>query len=207
MKNRAVISAVATALVVGLVIAGLVAVGSPATARKYKFDQERRNRISQLNYVLASYIREEGELPRSLEAISQQQMAQSGYGSDLRRDPRTGEPFEYRRLSDREYEVCATFETSSRDRRSQEFGGYPNDVAHKAGRSCFEREISDQEVESAVGMGIGEPPFPRALPPKLTPSETVRPDQPQPPPAPSDPSTRSASPEPTVSPAAEASPV
>lgn len=186
MKNRAVIAAVATALVAGLVIAGLVAVGSPATARKYKMDQERRNRISQLNFVLASYVREEGELPRSLEDINQELVAQSGYGTDLRRDPETGEPFEYRRLSDREYEVCATFQTSSEDRRSQGFG-YPNDVAHKAGRNCFDREISDQDVESAFSPNER---FPRPVGPKPSPSETERPSEP-PSPEPSEPAAPS----------------
>jgi hypothetical protein len=145
-------------------------------------DQERRNRISQLNFVLASYVRDEGELPRSLEDVNQELLAQSGYGTDLRRDPETGEPFEYRRLSDREYEVCATFQTSSEDRRSQDFG-YPNAVTHKAGRNCFDREISDQDVESAFSPNEG---LPRPVGPKPLPPETERPTEP-PPPEPSDP--------------------
>lgn len=196
MKNRAVVGAVATVAVVALVIAGLFAVGSPATARKFKADQERRNRLSQIHFVLAGHVREEGSLPGSLEEVDEEVLRQSGYGFDTRRDPATGEFFEYRRLGDRRYEVCADFETSSDDDRSQEFGPYPGDLEHDAGRTCFERRITAQDVDSAPGFE----PFPS----RVAPPATIRP--PEPPPEPTDapklgdPGTRSSSPDPSPSP-------
>lgn len=196
MKNRTVVGVVATLAVVALVIAGLFAIGSPSTARKFKADQERRNRLSQVHYVLAGHVREEGALPRSLEDVDDEVLRQSGSGFDARKDPATGEFFEYRRLSDRRYEVCADFETSSDDNRSDEFGPYPGDLEHEAGRTCFERRITDQDVESAPGF---EP-----FPPRVAPPATIRP--PEPPPEPTDapklgdPGTRSSSPEPVPSP-------
>ena len=212
MRNRAVIGGVATAVVVALVVAGLFAIGSPATARKFKADQERRNRLGQIHYVLSGTVRDEGSLPRSLEEIEDEVLVQVGYGGDVRRDPETGEFFEYRRESDREYEICATFETSSEDRRGQEFGPYPGDLNHDIGRTCFEREVTDQDVESAPAFGIEAPPS-RPLPPKIGVSETVRPaTEPTPSatatgpapgptdaPALGDPGTRSASPDPSPS--------
>lgn len=175
MKNRALIGALATALVTGLVVAGLLAIGSPATARKFKADQERRSRLTQIHYVLSGHVRQEGSLPASLEGIDDEVLRQSGYGYDPREDPDTGEPFEYRKLSNREYEICATFHSASDDRRAQEFGAYPGDVSHKAGRNCFNREITDTDVESAIVPGFPEG-IPRpGIPPKLVPSETTRP--------------------------------
>ena len=202
--NRKVIGAVATVAVVALVIAGLFAIGSPATARKFKADQERRNRLSQIHYVLAGHVREEGSLPGSLEDIDEEVLRQAGYGFDARRDPETGEPFEYRKLSDRRYEVCADFETSSQDARANEFGPYPGDLEHEAARTCFDRRITDQDVESAPGFipGHGIEPFPPKLAP---PSSTDRPTA-EPAPGPTDvppledPGTRSPTPDPTPSP-------
>jgi hypothetical protein len=202
VNNRAIVGAVATAAVVALVIAGLFAIGSPATARKFKADQERRNRLGQIHYVLAGHVREEGSLPESLEEIDDEVLRQAGYGFDARKDPATGELFEYRRLADRRYEVCADFETSSEDGRAQEFGPYPGDLEeHEAGRTCFDRRITNQDVDSAPGFfPDGVEPFP----PKVAPPATIRPPEPPPDPidAPplGDPGTRSSSPDPSPSP-------
>jgi hypothetical protein len=205
VKNRTVVGAVATVAVVALVIAGLFAIGSPSTARKFKADQERRNRLGQIHYVLAGQVREEGSLPESLDEIDDEVLRQGGYGFDVRKDPATGELFEYRRLADRRYEVCADFETSSEDGRAQEFGPYPGDLEeHEAGRTCFDRRITNQDVDSAPGFfpGDGVEPFPPKVAP---PSSTDRPTA-EPPPEPTDaprlgdPGTRSSSPDPSPSP-------
>lgn len=199
MKNRKLIGATATVAVVALVIAGLFAVGSPGTARKLKADQERRNRLSQIHFVLAGHVREEGTLPRSLEEIDEEVLRQSGGGFDARRDPATDEFFEYRRTSLRRYEICANFETSSEDGRTLEFG-YPGDLEHDAGRTCFNRRITDQDVDSAPGFfprGV-EPIPPTRIPPAPNPVPPV-PNPPEDPP-PADPGTRSSSPTPDPSP-------
>ncbi len=176
MRNRAVVGALATLVVVGLVVAGLFAVGSPATARKFKADQERRNRLSQLHYVLASHVRTEGSLPGSLEDVDEDVLQRAGYGFDARKDPESGEFFEYRRASDRRYEVCANFHLSSDDRRAEDYGPYPGDVTHEPGRNCYNRTVTTQDVESAPEFYEGAP-FPKREPPSnvSSPSSTVRP--------------------------------
>lgn len=169
MKNRAVVGSLATALVVALVVAGLFAVGSPATARKLRADEERSNRITQLHFVLASQVRSEGTLPETLAEVDEEAIRRAGYGFDARKDPESDETFEYRKLSDRTYEVCATFHLSSDDRRTEDFGGYPEEISHRAGRNCFERTVTNQDVESAPDFREG--PFPvREAPVKASPS-------------------------------------
>lgn len=157
MKNRALVGAVATVFVVGIVVAGLAAIGSPSTAREYRADQERRNRLSQLDYVLASHVKTEGSLPERLEQIDEEALRQAGYGFDARRDPESGDYFEYRRVDDRRYEVCAVFHHASDDRRAQDYGAYPGDISHRPGRNCYNRTITDRDVENAPDFGR---PFP-----------------------------------------------
>ena len=164
MKSRAVVGTVATLVVVGLIVAGLFAVGSPATARKLKADQERRNRISQLHFVLASHVRNEDSLPDNLDEVEEAALRQAGSGFDARKDPESGEFFEYRKLSDRRYGICATFRLSSDDRRGESYGPYAGEVSHKAGRKCYERALSDEEIESAPDY-LGSPSFPEPEPP------------------------------------------
>jgi hypothetical protein len=156
VKNRAVVGGLATLVVVALVVAGMFAIGSPATARKYKADQERRNRITQLHYVLSSQVRADGSLPASLDDIDPEIFRRAGYTSDVRKDPETGENFGYRRTAERRYEVCAEFETSSDDRQAGEYRPYPGDVEHESGRNCYDRTITNQDVETAPDFGEGE---------------------------------------------------
>ena len=182
MRNRRLVGGLATAVVVALVVAGLFAVGSPATARKARIDQERRNRITQLHFLLASHVREEGSLPSGLGDVDEEVLRQQGYSVDVRRDPESDEFFEYRRLSGREYEVCAEFLLSSDDDRVSEFRPFPGDVSHEPGRNCYERTVTDDEVDSAPGarrepevvkpVPAGDSPSPAAS----TPSPSASPD-------------------------------
>jgi len=194
VKNRAVVGTLAAVVVAGLVVAGLFAVGSPATARKFKADQERRNRLSQLHFVLASHVRSEGTLPGSLEDVQEELLRRSGFGFDARRDPETGELFEYRREGDRRYEVCAVFHMSSDDRRSRDFGPFPGDVTHEPGRNCYNRTLTDQDVDGAPDFFDG-----RQFPERIVPDR----QEPSPSPSPADETTESpqASPEAAETPA------
>lgn len=177
MTNRKLVGGLAAAVVVGLVVAGLFAVGSPATARKARIDQERRNRITQLHYLLASHVREEGSLPPNLASIHEEVLRQQGFSQDMREDPETGGFFEYRRISEREYEVCADFLLSSDEEQAREFGPFPGDVSHEAGRNCYDRTVTDDEVDGAPGIRPPRPEVVRPLPGNLppSPSETATP--------------------------------
>lgn len=186
MKNRALVGTLATFLVVALVVAGLLAIGSPATARKYKADQERRNRLTQLPFVLATHVRDQGSLPEDLGEMNEGTLRDAGFGFDARRDPESGDFFEYSKLEDRRYEVCATFHTSSDDRRAQEFGYFGGDVSHSEGRNCYERRITDGDVETAPFFGRDFfQPVPGPVEETTDPAEPV-PESPEPEPEPED---------------------
>lgn len=157
MRNkRSLVVGAAIAAVAGLVIAGLFAVGSPATARKFKADLRRIEQLSELHRMLVNHFVDEGELPATLEALNPTLFEGYGLSIDPRRDPETGELFEFSKLADRQYEVCARFHTSSGDPRNpnQAFRGYrpPAEAVllgyleHRPGRNCFKRMLTNSEL-------------------------------------------------------------
>ncbi len=186
MRSRAWVGVVATVAVAALIVAGLFAAGSPATARKFRLDRDRKDRLSQLHSVLASYARQNGSLPPSLEELRPTEPGvEFSARFDPRRDPESGSFFEYERLSAREYRVCARFLTSSADRRNEGYYGYgpEGQFEHKAGRNCYERRLTDQELESEF---YPRPPG-TVIPPVPARSPSPRPEAPSPSPVPQTP--------------------
>jgi hypothetical protein len=166
--SRRTIGIVATVLVAALVVAGLYAAGSPATARKFRIDRDRAERLGQLHSILVAQVQENGTLPASLGDLSGRPGAYGAPGFDPLRDPETGKLFEYRKVSGRQYEVCASFDTSSSDRRagSPISFGPEGALAFRPGRNCFKRNISQAELGLPVkGVPIPVPAVPADPPP------------------------------------------
>ncbi|PZO58038.1 MAG: hypothetical protein DCF15_05930 [Phormidesmis priestleyi] len=127
--------AVSTAAVLIAIVAGFLLLGSPGQQRLLSLDSERVNDLSQIASNLVYTVENPGnttpapQLPESLPA--------SIANRDDLRDPLTKEPYEYRRLSDSAYELCATFATDStqQDKTSQFID---TQWPHPVGRHCFE---------------------------------------------------------------------
>ena len=104
--------------------------GSPARQRQVSLDQERVQDLVNIARQLSFQIEATGgageQLPEQLPAYL-----------NVDRDPVTDEPYEYQRLSDSTYELCATFTTDSREYARDEiwFGAQ---WQHPAGRHCYE---------------------------------------------------------------------
>jgi hypothetical protein len=100
------------------VVAGFTMLGTPDWQRQLQTDARR---ITDLQ-ALQRLIYQRGTLPQSLEEI------------DVRlRDPGNGQPYEYHRINDQRYQLCAVFTAESQQRAEQ-----PNFWYHPAGRHCFE---------------------------------------------------------------------
>lgn len=125
---------VATILVAGLVVAGLFAAGSPSTARNIRADDQTESRLNELQYQLTDHEQRNGSFPKTLAELDSE-----GPRFKARNDGET--PIEYRRISDREYELCAVFRTSSDDpRRSTYYPTGGESFRHEEGRTCFRRK-------------------------------------------------------------------
>lgn len=125
-----------TALVVaGAVVGGIWHVGGPFAARRAKLDAERVDRIVELVWAVRQHFDEGKQLAKSLDEVDRYLWG----GSDSRVDPETSRRFEYRKVGEKQFEICAVFDTDA----SKERRGYSTDAEfsvlyqHRAGRQCF----------------------------------------------------------------------
>ena len=121
-------------LVIAGIGAGFGVLGSPSQQRRVSLDAERiqdlNNIASQLQFQAQGSGKTKSNLPEQLpEALK------------FDRDPVTGEPYEYRRIDEGTYELCATFVTDSR-KYAEGQSWLDAQWQHPEGRYCFEIDAS-----------------------------------------------------------------
>ena len=143
-KKRKTLTWIAALVVLGSIVLGFVFVGSPATARARRFDQQRANDLQNTQYQIISYWQLKRTLPASLGEIRNDI---SGYIAPT--DPRTHAPYEYAIRSPLRFRLCATFEIDglypdpTKGRYAQPAMDFPGGANwdHSIGRTCFDRTI------------------------------------------------------------------
>lgn len=125
-------------LVIAILISGFLVADSPAQVRKIKFDTNTVNDLNSIRNGIEEYTRNYGKLPENLESLN----------SDMLYYPRTETDitsYEYKILSDKEYEICAEFKTNSKDIED----AYINqkEWSHEIGKKCFERKVSLVDIK------------------------------------------------------------
>ena len=143
VKKRKILTFATIVVIVGSIILGFFIVGSPASARAVKFDQQRINDLQNLQGEITNYWQQKRVLPANLNLLED-----SLRGFIVPIDPRTRENYEYAILDPLKFKLCAVFETKG---GWDQYGGYGMvDVYpgmqrtswyHDAGRTCFERTI------------------------------------------------------------------
>lgn len=103
---RAFIPWIATLAVIAAAIIGLIVVGSPAEQRAVRMDERRLADLAALSSAIDQFHQNQDRLP---EVPSEARRYMSLPPRDA--DPVTSEPYEYRVLSDTEFELCAVFAT------------------------------------------------------------------------------------------------
>lgn len=151
MKNQDIrkgMFAVVASLLTIVLVAGIWAVGTPGDARTMKLDERRRGDINDLRYAITDmlYRSDTATLPETLDEVD------TLYSESHKFDPQTGDPYTYRRLSDSQFELCATFalEYPSDNYAEVKFygkGGYDEEMSHPAGEHCFKFEIKDEKTD------------------------------------------------------------
>lgn len=127
---------VATAAVIAAVVAGFWVLGTPGRQREIAADRKRVQDMTAIAQRLHEQYLAEAEtfkLPETLGA------------AELRNDPLTNQPYEYDRLGDRTFELCATFDTDSSTHRlnDQDFNPDAERWQHPEGRHCFEFDVTE----------------------------------------------------------------
>jgi hypothetical protein len=137
-----------TLVVIAAVIYGFSATGTPKQKRAQQFDQTRMSNLNSISYQIQYYYEDNDKLPTSLSDIKL-----STYNS---KDPETGEPYSYKKVSDTTYELCATFGTDSADVKNEDpydYYGYDSTAkTHKKGYDCIPFELPKYIIDNAKSM-------------------------------------------------------
>jgi hypothetical protein len=127
---------VATAAVVAAIAAGFWVLGTPGRQREIAADRQRLQDVAAIAQRLHERYTADSdsfELPATLPATAPST------------DPLTNQPYEYERLGNREFELCATFDTDSSTHRLSNQNSTPEAQRwqHPEGRHCFEFDVSE----------------------------------------------------------------
>jgi hypothetical protein len=141
--------AVACALVTIAIIAGYINIKNPTEVRDQRADDSQINDL----VTIQSYIQNEylvsGRLPAELSELSDRYT--------LPEAPLGRSKYEYQKLNESSFELCATFAHDSLTNQYQTYpmtgmAGVqnPDDWNHKTGRTCFERRVVSVENINSI---------------------------------------------------------
>jgi len=143
-KRVAYVSYAAGVAVLLTVLGGFFIIGTPNSAREYRFDDQRVNDLTNLQYQVTNYWQAKQKLPSSLDDLNN-----ALNGSFVPKDPSTGANYRYEATGPLSFKLCSTFSKVSRQNSSSrpdmpypvkaEFGG--ESWYHGAGETCFDRTI------------------------------------------------------------------
>ncbi len=139
------------------IISGFIIVGSPATQRAQKFDDQRINDLTNIQWQIINYWQNTGKLPQTLDILN------DPVGNYLLpKDPDTRVSYEYSMKGTNSFELCANFSLVAQNLQGSniELTSYPvkpisvginnvNNVnnanwSHSSGRVCFNRTIDPE---------------------------------------------------------------
>ena len=136
-------------VVLAAVVFGFFVAGSPTSRRTERFDERRVQDLSVIQSHVISYWQNKGALPGNLGELPNDLL-----GVVVPIDPKTGNAYEYRVMGNLKFQLCATFETSSKGDSNGGIrpmpalpmsypypGGEVQTWDHGVGRVCFERTI------------------------------------------------------------------
>ena len=135
----------ASILVLASVVSGFVVMGSPFTQRQMRLDDERVGGLQTIQWQIVNFWQQKGTLPSSLADLND---PISGFVAPT--DPGTSEQYVYKKISNLDFELCATFDLESRANQKDMSYAYPamefgqDNWQHSAGLVCFDRKIDPE---------------------------------------------------------------
>ncbi len=142
-KSRNIYRVSALIVILGSIIWGFAVIGSPYTQRQSKYDAQKLNDLSSLNNEIINFYSNKRMLPSAIAEI------ESTNYYIAATDPQTHEPYEYKKLGDLTYNLCAEFNTATneKDKNSLAYETYMYGTApwvHPAGHYCFAQTINPE---------------------------------------------------------------
>lgn len=137
-------------LVVLSIIAGFFIMGSPAQVRLFRFDDQKIQDLTSIQWQVVNFYQQKERLP---ETLSDLEDPISGFVAP--RDPQTGDDYGYQKNGEAAFTLCTVFNTESRLGPSRPaYGGISENWEHGEGETCFERTIDPERY----------PPFEKPIP-------------------------------------------
>ncbi|MBT6691599.1 hypothetical protein HOB10_04680 [Candidatus Parcubacteria bacterium] len=117
-------------------------VESPAETRKRKSDQNIISDFYTIDSSLSNYYQKNDVLPQSLDDLDMDKY--SRLDLDDLTNPFTDKKYEYKVISEDEYEVCTDFQTSNKE---EEYDRYKDDQwQHEVGYQCIGQRVMDRKL-------------------------------------------------------------
>lgn len=131
---------VAVAGAFAVLLAGLLAAGTPQSARRMALDAQRRNDLGQIADAINQHWRDHGRLPAALVELQTGQV-----WLIPTQDPVTQVPYTYTRLDSTHYELCAVFDAPGDPWNDGRVRREPRSrfESHPAGPHCFQLEARE----------------------------------------------------------------
>lgn len=147
------------------IVLGFIAGGTPGQARLRNFDLQRVNDLEQISSCISNFAYDNGRLPASFDELKTN--ARYSYCAGRTSDMETGKDYEYRIISEKEYELCAEFSLSgSIEFQSRVYSPPSLWENHDQGRVCYKQIVNFKQPNTV------SPPLP-TLPLKL-PGHTIK---------------------------------
>lgn len=139
-NRRNIWKIVAVVLVLGSIILGFSVIGSPASQRKMRYDDQKVSDLQNIQYQIINYWQQKGILPTTLGDLED-----SISGFTVPRDAQTKNPYGYEKSGNQSFKLCADFnlEKTSELGSSSSYPSVKNGESwdHEKGDQCFERNI------------------------------------------------------------------
>lgn len=127
-------------VVLASIMSGFFIIGSPMKARALRFDERRVNDLSMLQGEIINFWQQKKKLPNALADLKDDIR-----GFTAPTDPAAGAAYEYKKLKELSFELCATFNLETPMQRKQQYQHYEKvydqNWQHEAGRACFTRTV------------------------------------------------------------------
>ncbi|MEX0652297.1 MAG: DUF5671 domain-containing protein [Candidatus Paceibacterota bacterium] len=153
-----IIGGVVTLMVLTSIIGGFFIIGSPQTQRLMRFDQDKINDLSSIQWQVVTYFQQKETLPQTLAELEDPLT-----GFILPTDAQTDTAYSYEVVEGLTFKLCADFNKESKGythaepkavrlESSVRYGGFDNENwAHGEGETCFERTIDPDKFPAFKG--------------------------------------------------------
>ncbi|MFA5934927.1 MAG: DUF5671 domain-containing protein [Candidatus Paceibacterota bacterium] len=146
-KNMRISLYIVSAIILASIAYGIFTIGLPSTQRARKMDETRiSNLMSIQSEIVYNQWQKAGTVPTSLDSLND---PISNYVVPT--DPETSQSYEYKKISEKSFEICATFSTGNKTtdqfKKSEAIsynGVESENWQHDPGRYCFTRTIDER---------------------------------------------------------------